>query len=347
MASVITPVRTRVLSGFDDPTFRPEQWSELLRAGDTDVVFLTWQWQRAWWESLGHGQLVLIAAERGGEMVALAPLFADSGMVFFIGSIGGGYLDFIGVIDDPHVLDAILETARECTPDFAGFRFYMLPESSRTGARLQEAADRLGLTCYLEWELPAPVLDLASQPEAALAAANKESLRRHESWFRRQGHLEVQHLCDGRAILPQLEQLFEQNIAQRASASTPSFFVDPAMRNWYERLTRLAADTGWLRFTRLDWEGHPIAFHHGFCYRGRYHWDTPSFAIDLARRSPGEVLLRQLLLAAIQEGASAFDLGPGTHEYKLRFANRVNRVQTWSLYPNAHSASDSSEGNAP
>ena len=62
-------------------------------------------------------------------------------------------------------------------------------------------------------------------------------------------------------------------------------------------------------------------------------WYKPSFAIDLARRSPGEVLLRQLILAAIEEGAKTFDFGLGDEAFKNRFATHVNKVNTYSLYP--------------
>ena len=62
-------------------------------------------------------------------------------------------------------------------------------------------------------------------------------------------------------------------------------------------------------------------------------WQKPAFAIDLARRSPGEVLLRQLLLAAIAEGATVFDFGLGDEPFKHRFATRIRHVHTWGLYP--------------
>src|SRR5207244_143638 len=101
---------------------------------------------------------------------------------------------------------------------------------------------------------------------------------------------------------------------------------DPAWRRFYERWTAVAAERGWLRFTRLEWEGRAIAFHYGMSYGGRYIWYKPSFAIELARRSPGEVLLRQSLLAALEEGADIFDFGTGDDEYKLRFATDINQV---------------------
>ena len=49
--------------------------------------------------------------------------------------------------------------------------------------------------------------------------------------------------------------------------------------------------------------------------------------------SPGEVRLRQLLLAAINEGASAFDFGIGEEVFKRRFATQVCGVQTWGPHP--------------
>ena len=229
---------------------------------------------------------------------------------------GAGYfevdnLDFIGDTGDPAVLDALLETAREQAPGFLGFRFDFVPDSTGTGARLQAAAERLGLACYEEWDLPAPLLDLAGQPEAALAATQRKHALRHERFFRREGTLEVTHLRAGSAIWPHLEEFFQQHIARWEGTASPSPFREEKRRRLYERLTQVAGDTGWLRFTRVDWNGHPIAFHYGFCYRGRYFWNIPSFAIDLARRSPGQVLLRQLLLAAIEGGAPSTS-GPWT-----------------------------------
>ncbi len=326
-------VKTRVLHGFEDPSFQPEEWQGLLRQSVVDEVFLTWHWQRSWWESQGCGKLLLVVAERDGKTVALAPLYADSGMIFFAGSRLADYLDFIGNISDSEVLGALLETARESISDFVGFRFYKVLGNSPTAAGLQEVAGRLGLQCSEGKTWSAPALDLAAQIESGKAATEKYSLLRHERYFQREGSVKVRHLCDGDAIRPHLEEFFEQHISRWADTPSPSIFLDPVWRNYFETLTRIAARTGWLRFTRIEWADRPIAFHFGFCYRGSYFWYKPTFAIDLARRSPGEVLLRQLLLAAIAEGATVFDFGLGDEPFKHRFATRIRHVHTWGLYP--------------
>ena len=322
-------VRTQVLKGFDDPALGPEQWNRLLGGGD--LVYMTWQCQRAWWETLGRGELLLIAAERNGRTVALAPFYTEARMVYFVGSsFELDYLDFLGDVSDPDVLDALLETARDCVPGFRGFQFYFVPDATGTGERLQGAARRLGLSCYCEDEMPAPVLDLAGQSPHL---AEKKSLARYERRLRREGEVEVRHLRDGEAILPQLNEFFAQHMARWQGTGNPSRFLYAKSRAFFERLTCAAGRTDWLRFTRVDWKGRPIAFHHGLCFRGRFFFGTSSFALDVARYSPGQVLLRHLLLAAMGEGASTFDFGTGPAPFKLRFATRVARVRTWGLYP--------------
>ncbi len=59
-----------------------EEWSELLAASASDVVFMTWQWQSLWWKHFGEGEscrLHLLAVRReGGALVGIAPLFVSS-----------------------------------------------------------------------------------------------------------------------------------------------------------------------------------------------------------------------------------------------------------------------------
>jgi CelD/BcsL family acetyltransferase involved in cellulose biosynthesis len=327
------PIRTRVLKGFDDPTFGPAEWDELSSGGDT--VYLTWQWQRSWWHTWGDGQLLLIVAERDGKIAALAPLFARSGMVYFVGTgFESNYLDFIGDISDPHVLDAILERARRSVPDFAGFQFYFVADSSGTAQRLHESAARLNLCCYDEDEtMLAPILDIAGQPEVALAIANHKRTQKYERVFRRDGTLEVHHYRDAKTILSYLPEFFEQHRARWAGVDNPSRFEYPQTRALFEEFTHCAANTGWLRFTRLEWNGRSIAFHYGILYRGRFFWGPASFALDVARRSPGQVLIRRLLLATIDEGARTFDFGTGSQEFKVRVTTHMNSVHDWGLYP--------------
>lgn len=329
----MSKVEIHQLAGFDDPSFSPLEWDALLRAGDTDELFLTWTWQRTWWETFGRGELLLLLAVREGSPVALAPLFADCGMVYFVGAGGSDYLDFIGDVSDPEILDELLCAARDKAPDFAGFVFHHVLDGSRTGPFLASAADRLGLRCFSSDRLDAPIIAFDGETDVVTAAAGKKSLVRHERSLAREDSLELRLLTDPSHIETSLDELFEQHERRWAATPYPSLFLDERWRHFFRRIGREGADAGWLRFTRLEWGGRPIALHFGFHRCGSYFWFKPSFDVTLARRSPGEVLLRRLLLSAADEGATRFDFGIGQEAFKMRFANRVRAIENWNLYP--------------
>lgn len=331
MLAPSTHLAAEVLTGFECLELAPPAWDRLLRKGDTDGVNLTWHWQRSWWRAFGRGQLLLTGARRGGELVAVAPLFADGGMIF--NHCPEDMLDFVGDVNDSATVEAILSAARDHVPGFVGFRFYFIPDTSRLGRRLQKAAKRLDLCCLREESLPCPWIDLAGRPDVAEACTRKRSLTRHERFLQRGGDLQVDCFGEADEVLPQLDDFFRQHIARRDATAHPSIYLDERQREYYRELTLVAASQGWLRFTRLLWNNRAIAYHFGLSYRGRYLWGIPTFDVQLARYSPGEVLLRQVLLQAIREGASRFDFGPGDEAYKRRFATHVTHLETWGLYP--------------
>lgn len=330
---VRSAVRARVLDGFDDASFGSEAWDRL--STKTDLVYLTWQWQRAWWKTFGKGQLLLIVAERESEPLALAPFYCRSGIVFFVGAAHwqADRLDFIGDIEEPEVLDAILSTARNVATEFRGFRFEFVPGTSRTAELLKVAADRLSLSCHEEWRLEGATIDLSRQRGKVEDIANRKRLIKGERALQQRGKLETQCLHDGVEISKHLDQMFGMHIERWLDTPHPSLFTRPEQREFYRRLTELAAASGWLRFSRLVWQERPVAYHYGFCYRGRYFWNVSTFAKDLARWSPGKILLRDLVVNAIDEGAELFDFGSGDQAFKLRWATDIPYVYAWGLYP--------------
>jgi len=323
-------LRARIVSSFDDPAVAPELWNRLLARGAADAVNLTWEWQRNWWNTFGRGRLLLVLIERDSEPICIAPLFVEDGMVFNI--CPEDQLDIVGSVT-ADVMEILLCAVLEYVPDFLGMKLYLYPDASTTSIELEGAAERLGLECFLESCLAAPRLDIAAHPGLAERYARKKSLIRHENFFRRNDQLRVKHTSDPEEIMPQLDGFFSQHIARRNVTPHPSIFVDSHQREYYRDIVTSIGPKGWLRFTRLEWSGHPIAFHFGLNYHKRFLYGIPSFEVELLRHSPGEVLLRHLLLAAIAEGAEVFDFGPGEEAYKYRFATSEVRLVTWGVYP--------------
>jgi CelD/BcsL family acetyltransferase involved in cellulose biosynthesis len=326
-------VNYHLLHGFEDKRISPEIWNNLVHAGSTDEIFLTWHWQKVWWDVFGRGELILIMAETNGKPFFIAPLFADDGMIFFTGSGGSDYLDFIGNPVNFIIMERILQMAKDRLPQFHGFLFYHIPEDSFTSGFLEKIAARNNWYFYKENEYVSPRLDLTEYPAKALNAINKKSLVRHETWFKNNGELQIDHFNNREDITPLLEQLFNQHIERWSLTPYPSLFLKPEERLFYRTMTELLAETGWLCFTRVSWNGNPVAFHFGFNYNGSFFWYKPGYDINMAKHSPGEVLLRQLLIRAIDENAKIFDFGLGDEAFKRRFSSRNIRVTNWGLHP--------------
>ena len=328
----MTRISTQVVSSFDHPAVGEGIWTELLSIGDTDVGSLTWRSLRLWWlHNERRDGLRLILACRDGKPVAIAPLFEEAGMAINLCPVNR--LDFVGDVSDAGVLDAIVLTAMRSVKNFCGLRMYFVPVCSRTGGFLRQAAERLGLECYLEEEQPSPIIDLRGCPDAAAACIAKKTVLRHEKQLRRGGTLETRHFHDIDGVMSQLDEFFQQHIARWAGTPTPSKFCGSKARQSFRLRTQELARSGWLRFSRLNWNGRAIAFHRGACYKGHYKYGRTTYDVGLSRYSPGAVLMRHLLLAALDEGAHTFDFGIGAEAYKYQYATHEVSVQTWGLYP--------------
>jgi len=165
-----------------------------------------------------------------------------------------------------------------------------------------------------------------------MVAANGRRVSKRERYFCRQGSLELREF-EGAEIRQRLALFFDQHIERWRAAGVESRFADGRYRRFMEEVTRRTSDAGWPRLSWLEWQDRPIACEFGWVYHDTYFAEASSFAADLAARSPGQVLQRQLVLAALRSGLNAYDFGTGDYPYKLLYATEVNHVETWNLSP--------------
>jgi len=323
-------ITVRELS-FDEPGL-PDLWARLLATSDVRPITQTFPFQKLWSETYEVEQLLLLAAERNGETVAIAPFFATGGMVFFLGVGEADYHDVIGAGHDPDVTTALVLAARERTDDFEGFKLHFFPEESRTPAALEEAARRLGLDLHEMGDIVTVVVDLAADPEAVRRAVSG-SMNKREGWFRQRGGIGVQPLTTAGEVLPLLPEFFAMHVARWDSKGIESMYTRPEVRTFLERWVEVSAAHGWLKALRLEWEGRTLAIEFSWEYESRQYCGQWAFPLADARRSPGQVLLRHSVLQALDRGVTVYDQGLGDQEYKFHLPNRTVACTTWGLFP--------------
>jgi len=324
------PITVRELS-FDDPAL-PAVWEALLDASDTRPLSQTLEWQRLWHETFRRGRLLLLAAERNGSTVAIAPFFTEAEMIYFLGVGEADQHDFLGDCQDPDILAALMRAAIRRVPGFLGFELYFVPACSRTAPALALAARHLGLNIFEMNNIDSVRVDIAADPMKVRQAVSR-SMRKAENYFRQHGDLTVQLLTAAADVLPLLPEFFRLHIGRWQLKGIESDFLRPNVRRFLERWVEISADRGWLRVIRLEWNGATLGldmnWHYGFTqFSGRW-----VFALEHAKQSPGQVLLRQSTLLALDAGMHTYDLGLGDQAYKFRLPSERVACITWGLYP--------------
>ncbi len=324
----LPPVEIRLYETLEDITDR--QWDELALRSPHATVFQKIAWLRSWWEVFGEARrLVLLAAYRGDRLVGAASFFAeqkrglpaDRATLRFVGYEHSDYQTFLTDPSDPGVMDALLDALERVTPPRGAAHLQEIPEESALAAALRARASRHGSYIRETDRTACPYLlidaDLANEPR---------SLKRHAKRLRQLGDIQVCHIRDADSILPHLSDFFEQHVRRWANTAFPSLFTRESNRTFYRLVTQRLADTGALLFTTVALNGQPCAYHFGFISGRHLLWYKPSFDVGLAKHSPGQFLLRELVGFAAREGLDRLDFTRGDEPFK----RRVTSLRTYN-----------------
>jgi CelD/BcsL family acetyltransferase involved in cellulose biosynthesis len=302
------------------------EWDQLLVQSSQNSVFLAEGWLKAWSETIGADEHLIVAKVRSqGNLVAAAAFQENDGIVEFAGKRHSDYSDFIvsNELSDKTAVTAIaliLNAVRVHQRRFRHFFLGRIPTDSSTLSRLARTNNGLHVT----------ICGGAVAPSMEMTAADdklkKKSLRRNERSLERLGRVSDVTYTRAADILPLLDTLFEQHIRRWQHTDSPSLFLNPANREFYRRFVNYLDHTGWLRFTVVKLDDKIIAAHCGFFSGDRFTWYKPAFDVAMKKMSPGEVLLKRLIERAKMENAAEFDFTIGGEAFKYRFATKIRQV---------------------
>jgi CelD/BcsL family acetyltransferase involved in cellulose biosynthesis len=311
------------------------RWAALLASIPGHTIYQTWDWNRAWWDAFGRDRrLCLVGVEdERGSLIGLAPWMVTddrSGCLRRIEFVGtpnwaSDYADVLVAPGDGRALGALVDWLLLTAGPFTEINLDHLREDSPHVEAITDLLRHAGSEWSLGEMTRAPTR-LLVDAAADRALLDKQSLRRHHHAMSRSGRLEFWVAKTVDEVLAELPTFFDQHVRRREAAGTRSQFVDPAQRGFYADLTQRLLPRGWLHFSAVRLDGLPIAYHFGLQYENAYLWYKPTFEPRLARRSPGEVLLRFLIQDVIDRGFGELDFTVGSEQFKYRFANQTRRI---------------------
>jgi CelD/BcsL family acetyltransferase involved in cellulose biosynthesis len=326
-------LRSEVIESLRQFPVTREAWNALAQVSETNTVFQTYEWFMGWCQVFAEAaplRIVLIYAS--DRLVGIAPLMLDLSRgnkrtLRFVCDTHADYCDILAGEHKRAVVEQLLQVLSQRRTEWDSLSFFNIPESSSTLALLQELTPNFDLHLLLHGKVACPTIRLGALADHGAGLLNKQSLKRPYNFFHRHGRLEARHISDlptAEALLP---QFFRQHVERWSDTRSPSLFERDINRIFYANLVHVLLPTGWLRFSVIELDGHPIAYHLGFAYAGTFFWYKPSFDVRLRKRSPGTLLLRFLVAQAIQERCTEFDFTVGNEAFKNRYCNdtRYNR----------------------
>jgi CelD/BcsL family acetyltransferase involved in cellulose biosynthesis len=329
-----------------------DEWNILLRRSRFDTIFLTWEWQAAWWRHVGaaRGPLYLLAARQEGRLVAILPLYLTEGD-------GLRSLQVVGCIEVSDYLDLVVEAGHEESvyaafldwlasaeaPDWHLLDLCNEPQVSLAHTRLAEMAAARGWEAEVVEEDVCPVVTLlqglsgfaGTDADAAWEAyldgldkKERHEIRRKIRRVEREAPDSRVVVIDGAGAEVDLEAAVDRFITlHRLSSQAKDAFMTDEMQAFFHAIARALADNGWLKLFFMEIEGVPAASYFCFDYNDEILVYNSGFDPQVSPHlSLGWVLMARVIQHAISAGRARLDFLQGNEDYKYRFGGQDTTV---------------------
>ncbi len=330
------------IDSFEQLSEYSQQWNELLQNSDTNVVFLTYEYCRSWWEIFGQDQeLLVLLARKDSEIIGIAPLTITTtrglgrtvSVVEFLGTVQSDYMDFIVGSDKEVVLDAFYGYLWSIRDRWDVIRLRQIPEDSST---IRLSREHLGTSkrpfCFRQGSGCMAVLIRGHKEEIQKRINQQKTLRNCINRLKRMGEIEYGYAKDTQECLSYMDSFFQLHINRWKSTLTLSTFYNERERQFYRRLVQALSNKGCLHFAYLNLNGVPIALIVGFEYNGSLSVHRTVYDRLYYKYSPGRIIVRYAVQYCLDNGLRDLDLLAGIEEYKGYITNEVRDTKEIHVY---------------
>jgi len=298
-------------------------WDSLASADARAEIFHTWNWARAVSAAYDDSlQLVIPAVYEGDRLLGILPLVRDGKTLRFLAGREADYNDILCA--EPNAI-RVIAAAFQALLSVEGWTSCVLdklPARSRLLRHRSELPKPLRTRLQPVFLCPSSGVNLAHDRDEQIAKIlRKQQLRRAQNKLERMGSLRFRHLESRSEIRNHLPRFFRQHISRHAMNGVQSHFLASRCRRFYGALVDELNPRTCLRFSVLELDGEPIAYHFGFQANGKFLFYQPTFDIRYWECCPGDALVRYLFRYAQESGVTDFDFSIGAEHYKARYSN--------------------------
>lgn len=315
-------------------------WEALLRDSASNTIFLTREWLEPWWFAYANpGEMRLLAAFDDKDVLrGIAPLRSQTvrkygqriPVLSFIGdgSNDSDYLDFLIARGwEQSVMEAF---HRHLAKEFGRGTVLLLnemPEQSPNLPLLKSLMEP-GNAIWTETDVPCGTVRLPAIWEEYLNILRPRFRTKVRAVLRNlESRTEVRFgFCEDteqiRRLLPVLFDLHSRRWRQDGKSGV---FGWDQKRRFYELLSPLLLERGWLRFTWMEWNGRVLACQYGFVYRDIYFHLQEGYEPESEHQNLGIALRAWSIRELLKQGVREYDFLGGIGRHKTDWGAEVKR----------------------
>lgn len=301
-------------------------WRALWARDSRATPFQTPGWTLAWWRHIGCGRLLVFAVSIEDRLVGLAPFFVDETAAGpRIGLIGEGISDYIDVLLDDTLPADIVRAGLRAQLLNAGFVEIHLRDLPSASPLI---ADAIGWQCDPHPGMPCPVLrlpDRIADLSSPIPRPMLQKLAYHRRLADRHGGIRVEH-ADRSSFERLFETLMRLHTARWSPHGQPGVLADPSIGALHREAAFAFLADGLLRLYALHIGNRIASVFYGMRSKGAFYYYLGGFDPELARFSPGTLIIGHAIEEAVRENATEFHFLRGGEAYKYRWGatDRLN-----------------------
>jgi len=317
-----------------------QQWNHLITLCPTTTPFLTWQWQKIWWNhhNQGHRLRIITVSAKNGRLCGIAPLYSEEKngeqKLMLLGSADlCDYLDFIVVKGEEEyfyytLLSYLTSTATEKTT----LCLNSIIHHSPTLHYFKETAYSKGYILNLYLEDTAPSLNLPSNFESYLKWLTKKDrheIRRKIRRAEKESKIDFKRIHHPPQIMHKMPSFL--NLFSKSAGEKREFF-NRQREMFFLTLAQEFSGMGWLELFTLSFDEKDVAYLLCFNYHDTIYLYNSAYDPIYSTFSPGIVAITYCLEDAIKRGIKRFDFLRGNEAYKYHFGAQDQNLYTLIIH---------------
>lgn len=300
-----------------------DEWISLQAEANARGPFLSWEWQRLWWETFAEQeQLYLLAVREGGATLGIAPLALRDGAVCF--ACGSEVSDFLDLVARRGSEEAVAEAvaAHLCEGDWREVDLCCMHPEAAALRFFPAFFERRGLLVETPQLDTSPIVDLPGDWESFEAALSKKD--RHE--LRRKAR-RLASEAQARSYVLTGSEIGSREVddfvaLHRLSAPAKAAFMDERMEGYFREVFRRFSHDGYIRLYFLEVDGRRVSTALCFDPGDEILLYNSGYDPAYARLSVGLLLKAFCVKDAVALGRRRFDFLRGSERYKYDLGAR-------------------------